>query len=319
MSGSAGHRQPAFWGGAPPGRLMTARAPVAIVVGMESLGEDLLLLSIRPDRGRIGNADKIDFGLMGAELVRLAVLGRAEVAGERIAVVDAAPTGDAELDAALTSLAEAGRPPNATAWVGKPRHGIRGAYLARLAQAGVIQIEPTRFLGMPTGPRLHLIDGARLADARARLDAIALSSGPVDVTQAAYGGLAYATGLASLLYRGRDGRPARKRLAEVAKGGQSDAALGDVIEPGARQTVTDSAGEAGGEAATQAAVSAVSDAAVRGATDAVPAANDAAVQAAVQAANAAAVHAAVHAANHAASHAAAHAGGHAGGAGGHGH
>jgi len=294
---------------------MTARAPVAIVVGMESLGEDLLLLSIRPDRGRIGNADKIDFGLMGAELVRLAVLGRAEVAGERIAVVDAAPTGDAELDAALTSLAEAGRPPNATAWVGKPRRGIRGAYLARLAQAGVIQIEPTRFLGMPTGSRLHLIDCARVADARARLDAIALSSGPVDVTQAAYGGLAYATGLASLLSRGRDGRQARKRLAEVAKGGQADAALGDVIEPGARQTVTDSAGEAAGEAATQAAVNAVSDAAVRGATDAVNAANDAAVQAA----NAAAVHAAVHAANHAASHAAAHAGGHAGGAGGHGH
>jgi Golgi phosphoprotein 3 (GPP34) len=298
---------------------MTARAPVAIVVGMESLGEDLLLLSIRPDRGRIGNADKIDFGLMGAELVRLAVLGRAEVAGERIAVVDAAPTGDAELDAALTSLAEAGRPPNATAWVGKPRRGIRGAYLARLAQAGVIQIEPTRFLGMPTGSRLHLIDGARVADARARLDAIALSSGPVDVTQAAYGGLAYATGLASLLYRGRDGRQAGKRLAEVAKGGQSDAALGDVIEPGAQQTVTDSAGEAVGEAAAQAAVNAVSDAAVRGATDAVHAANDAAVQAAVQAANAAAVHAAVHAANHAASHAAAHAGGHAGSAGGHGH
>jgi hypothetical protein len=247
------------------------------------------------------------------------VLGRAEVAGERIAVVDAAPTGDAELDAALKSLAEAGRPPKATAWVGKPRRGIRGAYLARLAQAGVIQIEPTRFLGIPTWSRLHLIDGARVADARARLDAIALSSGPVDVTQAAYGGLAYATGLASLLYRGRDGRQARKRLAEVAKGGQSDAALGDVIEPGAQQTVTDSAGEAAGEAATQAAVNAVSDAAVRGATDAVHAANDAAVQAAVQAANAAAVHAAVHAANHAASHAAAHAGGHAGGAGGHGH
>jgi hypothetical protein len=54
---------------------VTARAPVAIVVGMESLGEDLLLLSIGPDRGRIGNVDKIDFGLMGAELVRLAWAG----------------------------------------------------------------------------------------------------------------------------------------------------------------------------------------------------------------------------------------------------
>jgi Golgi phosphoprotein 3 (GPP34) len=267
-------------------------------------------------QGRIGNADKIDFGLMGAELVRLATLGRAEVADGRIAVVDAAPTGDAELDAALKSLAEAGRPPKATAWVGKPRRGIRGAYLARLAEAGVIQMERTRFLGIPTGSRLHLIDGARVADARARLDAIALSSGPVDVTQAAYGGLAYATGLASLLYRGRDGRQARKRLAEVANGKQSDAALGDVIEPGARQTVTDPPGEAASEAATEAAVNAASDAAVRRATDAaVQAANDAAVQAAVQAANAAAVHAAVHAANHAASHA----GGHAGGAGGHGH
>jgi len=275
---------------------------------MESLGEDLLLLSIRPDRGRIGNADKIDYGLMGAELVRLAALGRVEVADERIAVVDAAPTGDAELDAALKSLAEAGRPPKATAWVGKPRRGIRGAYLARLTQAGVIQMEPTRFLGIPTGSRLHLIDGARVADARARLDAIALSPGPVDVTQAAYGGLAYATGLASLLYRGRDGRQARKRLAEVAKGKQADVALGEVIEPGPRQAELDSPGEAAAEAAVHAA----SDAAVRGATDA-------AVQAAVHAANVAAVHAAVHAANHAASHAAAHAGGHAGGAGGHGH
>ena len=55
---------------------------MTIVVGMESLGEDLLLLSIRPDRGRIGNADKIDFGLMGAELVRLAVLGRLRAVAE---------------------------------------------------------------------------------------------------------------------------------------------------------------------------------------------------------------------------------------------
>src|SRR5262245_15074544 len=272
---------------------MTAAAPVAIVVGLESLGEDLLLLSIRPDRGRIGNADKIDFGLMGSELVRLAALGRVEVAGERIAVRDAAPTGDVELDAALMSLTEAARPPKATAWVGKPRRGIRAAYVGRLARAGVIQLEPARFLGIPTRPRLHLADAGRAADARARLDAIALSSGPVDVTQAAYGGLAHATGLASLLYRGRDGRQARNRLAEVAKGAS---------------------------AAPDAVTRAASDAAVRAASDAaVQAANDAAVEAAVHAASTAAVHAAVHAANHAASHAATHAGGHAGGAGGHGH
>jgi hypothetical protein len=265
--------------------LVTRVGPLVIVVAMESLGEDLVLLSIRPDKARIGNADKIDFGLMGSELVRLAALGRVNVADERIVVLDAAPTGDPELDAALRSLTEARRPPKATAWVGKPRRGIRDAYLARLAQAGVIRMEPAKFLGIPIKPLLRLTDAGRAAEARARLDAIALSSGPVDTTQAAYGGLAHATGLAGLLYRGRDGRPARQRLAEVAKGEQAATTAANAV-----------------------------DAANRAATDA---ANRTATQAAVDAANAAAIHAAVHAANHAASHAAAHAGGAA--AGGHGH
>jgi Golgi phosphoprotein 3 (GPP34) len=284
-------------------RLVTLVGPLVIVVVMESLGEDLVLLSIRPDKARIGNADKIDFGLMGSELVRLAALGRVNVTDERIVVLDAAPTGDPELDAALRSLTGARRPPKATAWVGQPRRGIRDAYLARLAQAGVIQIEPARFLGIPVKPLLHLADSGRAAEARARLDAIALSSGPVDATQAAYGGLTHATGLAGLLYRGRDGRPARDRLAEVAKGRQ--AGMGEVIAPpGAGQARTDDTGGTAGDA-------------VAAAADAAAAVNRAATQAAVDAANAAAIHAAVHAANHAAAHAAAHAGGAA--TGGHGH
>jgi hypothetical protein len=297
--------------------LVTVGALLAIVVDMESLGEDLVLLSIRPDKGRIGNADKIGFGLMGSELVRLAALGRVSIAGKQIVVLDAAPTGDPELDAALSSLTGARRPPKAEAWVGKPRRGICEAYQARLARAGAIQMEERRFLGIPAKPFLHLTDSARVADARARLDAIALSSGPVDTTQTAFGGLAHATGLAGLLYRGWDGRAARKRLAKVAEGKQAGMAMGDVApQPKAGQARAD----APGEAVSGAAADAAADAAHRATADAADAANRAAAHAAVHAANHAAVHAAVHAANHAASHAAAHAGGHAGGAaGGHGH
>jgi hypothetical protein len=43
-----------------------------------TLGEDLLLLSIRPDQGKIATVPRIDYGLMGAELVRLAGSGRPE-------------------------------------------------------------------------------------------------------------------------------------------------------------------------------------------------------------------------------------------------
>ena len=42
---------------------------------LDSLGEDLVLLSVTPDAGWIGTAQRIGFGLMGSELVRLAAAG----------------------------------------------------------------------------------------------------------------------------------------------------------------------------------------------------------------------------------------------------
>jgi hypothetical protein len=66
-----------------------------------TLGEDLLLLSIRPDQGSIATLHQIDYGLMGAELARRAASGRIDIADNRIVVQDSAATGDAELDAAV--------------------------------------------------------------------------------------------------------------------------------------------------------------------------------------------------------------------------
>jgi hypothetical protein len=42
---------------------------------METLGEDLLLLAVRPD-GKLGASAKLRFGLSGSELVRLAAARR---------------------------------------------------------------------------------------------------------------------------------------------------------------------------------------------------------------------------------------------------
>jgi hypothetical protein len=289
---------------------------------MESLGDDLVLLSIRPDKGRIGNEERLGFGLMGSELVRLAARGRVSVNHGRVTVLDATPTGDTELDAALASLARARRPRKAQTWVGKPRRRICEAYQTRLARVRAIRIEERKFLGMTIKPRLYVTDGRRLADARARLDAIALSSGPVNVTQTAYGGLAHAAGLPVLLYPGRDGRQARKRLAEVAAGKHAGPAAGNVtVLPQAGQATAADSEEAAIHAATSAASAAMAADALDNVNDALDDVNQALedvhdITHAVRAANTAAIHAAVHAATHAASHAAAHAGG-GGGGGGH--
>ena len=190
---------------------------------MDLLGEDLVLLSLRPEASHSETA-RITCGLMGSELVRLAAMGRIDIKANRVILQDPAPTGDAELDAALTSLAQARRPPRPQIWVGHPRRGIRDAYLARLAAAGAVRAEQGARLGFIPVTRWSIADAGRVADSSARLDAIARSTGQVDSAQAAYAGLAHAMGLDKQLYRGWANRHVRERLTQIAEG-QWSAAL----------------------------------------------------------------------------------------------
>ena len=260
---------------------------------LDLLGEDLALLSVSPDDGRVTTAGRIGFGLMGSELVRLAAAGRLTITSGRVTVTDRSPCPDPLLDVALASLAGFERGVRAKGWVSRPRRGIGGAYLERLAAAGVLRAERSTRLGIFPVTRWRIADDGRRAEARARLDAVALSAGPVSTAQAALGGLAYATGLGTALYPGRQNGQIRARLERIAKGGEVALAVQDAGDAG------DGAGQA---------VAAVNQA-TRAAVDAATAA---ATQAAIDAATSAAVQAATEAA-----HAAAH-GGHAGG-GGHGH
>lgn len=265
---------------------------------METLGEDLVLLSVHPDNGTIVTKSRLGYGLRGSELVRLAASGRAGITGDRIVVLDGQPTGDEQLDAALASLAGARRPPRPKTWVGHPGSQIVDTYLARLAATGAIRQERGTVLAFIPVVRWRIADTARAADARARLDAIARATGPVDTAQAAFAGLASASGLGPVLYPGRANRQVRQRLERIAKGELTQGV-------GAAQTAQ--ATRATDAAARAAAQSAATDAATQAATDA-------ATAAATQAATHAAVSAAVHAAHHAASDGG-H-GGHGGGGGG---
>jgi hypothetical protein len=247
---------------------------------LSPLGENLLLLSIRRPEGTVATSSRISYGLMGSELIRLAALRRVDVDQRRITVLTDEATGDAELDAALASLADR-RSPRPKTWVGRPRRGIREAYLDRLAAAGTLRGQRGGLLGRM---RWSVTDPARVEQARIQLDAIAQSAGPVSLAQAAFGGLAHAVGLDRYLYPRFADRRLRWRLAEVGKGQAAVTATADAAD----------AATAASLAATQAATQA-----------AMMAATDAAIQAAVQASTAAAISAAASAS--------ADAGGHAGG------
>jgi hypothetical protein len=261
---------------------------------MDELGDDLLLLAVDAG-GTLVLPAKLRFGLSGSELVRLAAARRVDIVRGRIGILSTAPTGDPLLDEALASMKGGWREPTAKAWVARHRPGLVERYLARAQATGIIRPDRRKMLGFIPVTRWMVLDTERAAQARARLEAAAASTGTVDPAQAALAGLASAIGVTSFVFPGRAGAAARKRLREAAK---RQPAAADVT-----RAVTGAGDAASGaqRAATDAATRAAMDAAVRAATDA-------AVSAAVDAATQAAVSAATDAAHH---------GGHSGATGGH--
>jgi hypothetical protein len=244
---------------------------------MDELTDDLILLAARPD-GRLDVPAKLRFGVSGSELVRLAAAHRVDVERGRIVVLDTAPTGDPLLDEALRSMQDGRRPPTAKAWVARQRRNAE-RHLDRLADAGTIRAHGRKLLGFIPVTRWTITDAARAAQARARLEAIAATTGSVDSAQAALAGLATAIGVTPYVFPGMGGAAARRRLKEAGK----------------RDPAAVAAAGAVSDAATDAAVRGATDAAVRAATDAAIAASvDAATQAAISAATDAATSAAHH-------------------------
>lgn len=217
---------------------------------MDTLSDDLTLLALDPDRGRIREPWLVKYGLAGSELIRLVARGLVKIDGGRLVAPVSTTTGDALLDVALASIAGAGRPTTPKKWVSKPRNEIVRDYLEKLAEAGRIQ----QAAGVKA--RWWISDQAAAAGLRVRLDAIATGTGMVDLEQAAFGGLAHAVHLDRWIYRGWDNRAVRKRMKQVAQGRWTMPAA----------DTANLASHAAISAATQAAIAAAIDAAVDAAT-----------------------------------------------------
>jgi hypothetical protein len=112
-------------------------------------------------------------------------------------------------------------------------------YLGMMTDSGLVRFEKRRRLGVFAVRRWFVADSARAEEAMTRLHTIAFSSGPIDATQAAFGGLLHALGLDARLYPRRTGRPARKRLKSLAQDNEIAYTVTQVVR--ARQAQADAA------------------------------------------------------------------------------
>lgn len=211
--------------------------------------EDYLLLTLDDVTGRaVVDASYREQVAAGALLVELALLGRADLAGDgeggrvgRIVVRDVTPTGDVLLDEALDVVRakEGSRPKALVAPIARLRPATRA--VASLADRGVLRREEGRVLGIFPTTRWPAADSRHEDAVRADLRRVLVDGGEPDRRTASLVAILAATGQAGrVLAAGAErdaaaGHPEEwtaarraavdRRAAEVARGSWASEAV----------------------------------------------------------------------------------------------
>ncbi|MBU8537557.1 GOLPH3/VPS74 family protein [Falsiroseomonas tokyonensis] len=171
-----------------------------------TLAEEIVLLALDDETGRpVGRSGMApDRALAGALLMQLALAGRVDTDRDRLILVDATPTGDAALDAALARLAAPGAPADARGAIpllARDAPAARAAILDRLVARGILRREEGRVLWILPDRRYPKTPGRpEVTEARTRLRTLLLMEEIPAPQDALLLGLARAAGLLPLLF-----------------------------------------------------------------------------------------------------------------------
>jgi hypothetical protein len=184
-----------------------------------TLGLDILLLSVQPDLRIVREREYTGYAMRAADLIELAVARRVEVGhgwSKWIDVLDARPTGDPLLDASLASLATSRKRVDATGWIYRqPGLGAVTDGLALLEAQGAVRLYARRLNSRLTLIEPTLLDPARQAQIRARLDRFTAAGAAADVLDWALAGLVHEC---DLWIPGHFDRAAQRMYKEAARG-----------------------------------------------------------------------------------------------------
>ncbi|WP_035697509.1 GOLPH3/VPS74 family protein, partial [Glycomyces tenuis] len=195
---------------------------------MVSLVDELLLLSYDDTSGR-NQASYLELGFGGAIMLELTMAERIDVVDGRVRVVDAAPTGDALLDAVLRRIGE-DKPRKPQAVVQRAGKGLTQIVLDDLVARGVLRFKRDKILGVFPFHRYLPDDPAAEAEARARLRTAVDAGRALDARTAALASLVYALKMEGIVFPERNRRETRKALKAISEGSWAGDATRKAVE-----------------------------------------------------------------------------------------
>jgi hypothetical protein len=200
------------------------------------IAEDLLLLLLDDESGKMTNSSYLDTGIGGALLVELALGAHVEVvkgsgmwARAKVHPTNAAGPIDPILVEALGLVAERER--TAQDLVGRLGKKRRDPLLSRLEADGILRREENTVLGLFPRRRWPAVDSSHEADVRRRLgDALVRGLEPDERTAALVGLLSSLDIAHKVVDReGMPGRELRKRAKQLAEGDWAAKAVRDAV------------------------------------------------------------------------------------------
>lgn len=195
-----------------------------------TLAEELLLLSLRDDKGTVLCSASIGlpFGLAAAVLMELAMKEKVRIEGKKLVATPAGDTGDAVLDECLGLLRTAARPKTIAGWMTRlgGRKSIQRTYLDRLVQKRILRREEHRILWVFPADRFPTSNPLEELEVRRRLRQAAFTATAPDARTRFLVSLVRACDLVDEVFSDRDERKkAKQRFAELAK----DEAFGKAV------------------------------------------------------------------------------------------
>jgi len=187
-----------------------------------SLAEELLLLSLRDDKGTVlcSASVGLPFGLAAAVLMELAIKEKIRIEGKKLVAAPAGDTGDAILDECLNLIRAATKPKTVQSWISRlgGRKSIQRSYLDRLVQKRVLRREERRILWVFPADRYPTSNPLEELEVRRRLRQTAFTATAPNARTRFLVSLVRACDLIGEVFTDRDERKkAKKRFAELVK------------------------------------------------------------------------------------------------------